>query len=327
MSSFEKITTPLIYVFRHQKKVILAAIVAMFVFAVLLFPYDDLADKVTDLISKSSQNQVFLQFDELGLGFFPPALKLSKVVLEAQFLPGTLKASHGTLAPSIAGLLAFKPGFSVSIEDVMKGDVHLTYRAGKKINDSTQLQKVDLTLSKIDLKSLAQFASLPLIPNGQLSADFNADFDTNFAEQPEADLQLQIGKFSLPASTIATVLGPLGLPATALSKIQLKGSLKGGELVIDDGVLGTPGETINGRFKGRIAMRLVRYGSQLQPEFGGYEFKVDLNLDRTSEKNLALFLSFIDKYKTITGTGSRYALKISAPNMQVPPTPGPLGSF
>lgn len=327
MSVLEKISSSLKYLFGKQKKMIFLALIAAVVFAVLNFPYDDLSDLITEMISKKSQNQVFVQFDQLGVGFLPPSIKMENVAVDAQILPNTLKAGTLRLAPSLAGFLAFNPGFTASIEDVMKGNISLTYRAGKKINDSTQLQKIDLGLRKIDLKSLSGFIGLPVDLEGAVYVQFDAQVDPNFVEQPDGEIEIKIEKFRLPASTIPTMMGPTSLPNMELSSLTLKGQLKGSELLIEDGAIGGKGEALNGRFKGKMGLRFVRQGQQIAPQWSNYEVKIDLSLDRTSEKNFGLFLSFFDKYKTLTGTGSRYALKLSSPNFQTPPTSSPVGTF
>lgn len=327
MSFLETIMSFLRFLFGKQKKSMLVVLIAAIIFSVLYFPYDDLSDLITELIAKNSQNQVFVQFDQLGVGFFPPAIKMQNVAVDAQILPNTLKAGTLRLAPSVAGFLAFSPGFSASIEDVMKGDISLTYRAGKKINDSVQLQKIDLGLRKIDLKSLSGFISLPVDLDGAVYVQFDAQVDPDFVEQPDGAIEIRIEKFRLPASTIPTMMGPTTLPNMELSSILLKGQLKGSTLLIEDGSIGGKGETLDGRFKGKVGLRFTRQGSQIVPIWSSYEIKVDLNLDRTSEKNFGIFLSFFDKYKTLTGTGSRYALKLSAPNFQTPPSSSPMGTF
>src|SRR6185312_1616968 len=124
--------------------------------AILVFPYDDLSDMITELIAQNSQNQVFVQFDDLGIGFFPPSLKMSNVSLDTPILP-TVKAKKLFLAPNIAGLLAFSPGFSASIEDVLKGDIQIDYRSGKKLPNDAREQNVKVSVDKIDLKSLTAF--------------------------------------------------------------------------------------------------------------------------------------------------------------------------
>lgn len=327
MSVLEKIISPIRYLFGKQKKSMLVVLIAAIVFSVIYFPYDDLSDLITEMIAKNSQNQVFVQFDELGVSFFPPSIKMKNVAVEAQILPNTLKAKALYLAPSIAGFLAFSPGFSASIQDVMKGDISLTYRAGKKIKESVQLQKIDLGLAKIDLKSLSNFISLPVDLDGAVYMQLDAQIDPNFIEQPDGEIVIKIEKFHLPASTVPTMMGPTSLPNMELSNISLKGQIKGSEFLIEDGAIGGSGETLNGRFKGKLGLRFVRQGQQIVPEWSNYEIKIDLSLDRVAEKNFGVFLSFFDKYKTLTGTGSRYALKLSSPNFQVAPTSSPLGTF
>jgi hypothetical protein len=123
-------------------------------------------------------------------------------------------------------------------------------------------------------------------------------------------------------------MGPMSMPDVKLSKVKLKGTLKGGEFNIEEGLIGKTGDTLAGRMKGQLGLRFVRMGNQLVPQIGAYKIKVDLNLDRSAEKNFGIFLSFFDKYKTLTGSGARYAMELSGPNFQSPPSIGPIrGSF
>jgi type II secretion system protein N len=326
VSRSEELLSPILYVVRNHKKTMLTSLVAAIIFSFIFFPYDDLSDLISELIAKNSQNQVFVQFDQLGIGFFPPALKMSKVSVDSPFVP-TIKAKTLRLAPSIAGFLAFSPGFNASIEDFLKGDIEISYRAGKKVNDNLRLQKVSIDLAKVDLKKLSQFSSLPVDLEGQLSGEFNAQIDPGFTEQPDGEVEITIKQFRLPAATVPTPMGPMPLPETRLTNIKLRGQLKNGQLNIEEGLIGAPGDTLAGKFKGNIGLRLNRMGNQVVPSFSNYEFKIDINLDRSAEKNFGLFLSFYDRYKTVTGTGSRYAFRLTAPNTQVPPEANPLGSF
>src|SRR3972149_1286343 len=121
MSSVEKIILPLRYLITQQKKTILVVFISALIFSVTFFPYDNLSDLLTELISKNSQNQVFVHFDKLGGGILPPSIKMNNVSVDAQILPNTLGSGTLRLAPSLAGFLAFSPGFSAAIDDVMKG--------------------------------------------------------------------------------------------------------------------------------------------------------------------------------------------------------------
>ncbi len=331
MSSLETFISPLLYLIKNRKKTILAGIAATIIFTIVLFPYDDLSDMITELIAKNTQNQVFVQFDELGIGFFPPSLKMTKVDVEAQFLPSSVKAEVLRLAPSIAGFLAFSPGFTAKIENVMKGNIGLTYRAGKKISDTNRMQKLNLDLSKVDMNGVAKFASLPVELEGLISADLSAEIDLEFTDQPTADMVIKIIKFRLPPSTIQVPMGggflPVALPNIELTGLNIKGQLRGSELIIEDGVIGQSGDPISGAFKGKIGLRLKRQGSTVAQEWGGYEFKLKLSLDRNVEKDFSTYLGFISSYKTLTGTGSTYALRLSAPNLQTNFNISPLTTF
>ncbi len=322
----KKIFGPLIYLFTDKKKLIVLVLFLTMVFGILIFPYDDMSDMITALFAKNSHDQVFVQFDDLGIGFLPPSLKMSNVTLDTPVLP-TLKAKKLYLAPNIAGLLAFSPGFSASIEDVLKGDIHFDLRAGKKVSDAVKLQNITLKLKSLDLKSLTGYLQAQVDLEGAIGATIDAAIDPTLVEQPDGEVTLDIDKFRLPTSTVPTMLGPVSLPNTEISHISLKGQLKGGNLDITDGVIGQQGDTINGKIKGRIGLRLIHVGNQVAPEFGAYEFKIDLNFDRAAEKNFGLFLNLFDKYRTVTGAGSRYAFRLSAQNFNVPPNPTALGSW
>src|SRR5690606_12011490 len=88
----------------------------------VMFPVDDLGDVVTEKIAQATNNQIFLQFDRLGLAFLPPALEMEEVAVDTPFFP-TLKASSMTLAPALGRLLTFKPGVSFNAEGLLKGNL------------------------------------------------------------------------------------------------------------------------------------------------------------------------------------------------------------
>lgn len=323
---FRKIFSPFIYLISEKKRLMLFTIFMAPVFAVLIFPYDDLSDMITSLITKNSNGQVYVQFDDLGMGFLPPSLKMSNVSVDTLMAP-TIKAKKIYLAPSIAGLLKFSPGFSANIEDFLKGSVDIDLQGGKKVSDAVKLQNVSIKLKSLSLKSLLNYGQVQVDAEGSLAAAFVAAVDPALIEQPDGEVSIDIDKFKLPASTLPTMLGPVSLPNTEISHISAKGTLKSGNLEITEATIGQAGDTFNGRVKGKIAMRLVRMGSQIVPELGAYEVKIDLNFDRVSEKGYSLFLSLFDKYRTVTGSGSRYAFRLSAQNMNMPPNPSALGSW
>lgn len=316
----EKLLQPLLYIIRHQKKYILLTLISALVFAVLCFPYDDLSDLITEQIAKRSQN-VFISFNELGVSFFPPSLKMSNVTVDTDFVP-TVKAERLYLAPAYSALLAFNPGFTTVIEGFMNGAVHLTYATGKKINDQIRMQNVDLDISKMDLKSLTKFATLPIDADGAVNMDLSTEFDPTFTEQPNGEYKLVINDMNLASFMVFMSPVPIGFK---FNKIVLKGTMKNSQFIIEEGQIGSENDPLHGTISGNVGVRMIRMGNRVVPQWSNYEFSVDLNLDRTAEQKLSSVMGIIniDKYKTVTGSGSRYSLNLSGPSFQAFPTLAP----
>lgn len=311
---------------RQRKKQILFAVMSFIFFVFFLFPFEDLADYITEQIAKNTQNQVFMTFSELGISLLPPGLSFDDVSVDTPVVP-TLKASSLSLAPSIASFLAMKPGFVVKADGLFDGDASLSYKTGKEINDELNMQNITIDISDASLNELANFASLPIPMQGSATADINSEVDPSFGTQPTSDYIVTIQNLKIPASTVPTALGPLALPNVSFQNVNLKGRLVNGELFIEESQIGEASDSIHGRIKGKFALNISRIGTRVVPRFGAYELKLDLNFNRQAESELKLFLGFYDKYRTVTGTGSRYAFQLNGSNFQAPPQDSPLRQF
>jgi type II secretion system protein N len=311
---------------RKRKKEAAFAFFCFLMFLVLLFPFDDLSDLITEMVAKNTQNQVFLSFDKLGLKILPPGVRMENVTVDTAFMP-TLKTNALALSPSIAGFLSFRPGFVASASGLFSGDLSLTYKTGKEVADGVNFQLVDLGVSDVNLQEVSRFGSLPLELNGQGDAQISAEVDPGFGKQPTGDYEIELKKVRIPPATLSTAMGPIDLPNMEFSGIKLKGRMVAGDFFLEEATLGKPGDGISGRIKGRIRVTLARVGNQVVPRFGAYQFKFDLTFDRAAAQNFGLFLGFYDKYKTLTGNGSRYAFQLSGSALGAPPTDQPLTSF
>ncbi|MGZ3748559.1 MAG: type II secretion system protein GspN, partial [Pseudobdellovibrionaceae bacterium] len=143
-----------------------------------------------------------------------------------------------------------------------------------------------------------------------------------FTEQPDMDVKLNLNQFELPPSNISTPMGPLTLPDLKLSSVELKGRLAGGKLIIENGQIGKDGDELRGNITGNMEVTLANGGGGFSPILGGYTFNVNLRAKRNFQDRAALFLSFIDAYKTATAEGAEYKFKISAASTLVPPSIG-----
>lgn len=321
----ESISKAIQSVFSHKKHIFFSLFCFLF-FAAYLFPFDDLSDYITAQIAKATQNRVFVAFKDLGLNILPPGLSLADVSLDTAALP-TLKASRLSLSPSIASFLAMKPGFVASARGIFDGDASLTYKTGKKINDQESMQQIEIVFSEASLKQLAKFADLPVALQGKAAANIEGEIDPSFKTQPNTEFNLDIKSLKIPAATVPTLLGPVNLPDISFKAVKLKGRLVNGELIIEDTQLGESTDSVNGRIKGKFTVSIVNIGGNIMPRFGAYQLKLDLNLNKQAASDFGLFLGLFDKFKTLTGTGSRYAFQLNGVNFNTPPTPSAYTQF
>lgn len=306
-------------VFKFHKKKIFLFLAAIVVFLVLLFPYDDLGDIVTQKVSELTQKQVYLQFDEMGFSLYPqPGIRLEKVYVESAFAP-TLKLGALAIAPSLRSLLSFKPGVSVYAEDFLGGNIQASTRGGEESSKGTLRQIVNINLDKPQLGEILKLAAAPIKLNGDLNGDIQLDIDPDFADQPSGEINAQIDRFELPSSSIPTPIGPLSLPGLKISSIQLAARITKGEIFIDRLILGNSRDELNGQIKGRIRVNFRKRGVQLTAQCRDYELTVNLKTLPSLQKKAGLFLTFIDSYKK-PGIGSTaYDMKITGSNCNLPP--------
>jgi len=306
----------------HKNKIIIGFI-SIFVFLFLFFPFSDLSTLITSEVAKLTQNEIFLQLDELKLKLFPsPGVDMSKVSVDIGQLP-TIKADEVSVRPSPSVIFTQTPAGTFSAKGIFKGNMTVQMSGGKKTESGLPRQKIEIKADQLNLADLKDFKQIPLLLKGQLSIQGNILADLSFSEQPDADIEIQAEKFEIPSQAFQTAMGPMNLPDLKLGKIQIKGKLIDGRLNIEEGKIGQEGDDIHGQIKGQIAL-LIRNQNGILTEPGAYSFDLDLNFRKETEDKLNTFLGFISQFKTPTLDGSRYRLKLSAQNPYFPPTMGAL---
>lgn len=312
---------------KYHKKKFFIAFVSFFIFVLILFPFGDLADLVTVQVSKATRNQVYLQFDDMGLSVLPsPGVSLTNVQLDTPQLP-TIKTSSLSVSPNIAALLSFKRGFSARAEGFLKGDVRLHYKAGEQ-NEKTSKHNIDLVVEELDLSKVNNLTKLPIKLKGLANLDLKVVADDTMRDQPEGELTLLAKKVQLPPSTVPTTFGPMALPELKLSDVVLQGRITNGEFIVDEGNFGGKKDALSGRIKGRIAVTIKKNRGNFKPYFGGYDFKVELTTLKAGQEKFGLFLGFINnQYKTKTNTGFLYKFKVTGSRVGAPPRFSALGKF
>jgi type II secretion system protein N len=307
---------------KENKGRIAVMLMSAIVFLLVLFPFDDLSDLISSQVSKVTNNSVYLQFDRLKMSLFPqPGMKLDNVFIEAARVPA-ITTSELVITPSISGLIQQKPFGHVSAKGFLKGDVDLQVSKGSRSDNGVERQKVELKVKKMSLHDLRELANLPVLLKGQLSLETTALADLSFQEQPEVELTLNINQFELPPSNVNTPMGPLTLPDLKISSVELKGRLAAGRFIIETGTIGKSSDELSGTIKGNIGLTINNNGGRFAPQVGAYNFDIDLKTKRTFQDRAALFLTFIDGFKTPLADGSQYKFKVSATNPMMPPQIG-----
>jgi|GEM_PF-1338364 len=315
-------------------------------FFVLIFPFGDLSDAVTSVIARNTNNQVYLQFDDLELSVIPapaaaatgvnadllafPTLSIKYLKLRPAYLSllmsplKLVKAARGDLESAMyAAVLALA---HVRADGILGGDVDLDL-SPEKAEQGAVTTHADIEIDQLDLNRLQEWSALPLKMTGKLSADLGLRLNTAMHEQPEGEFSVKIAKFTLPAGPLMTQMGPINLPTVSMNNVLFRGRLVGGKLILEDGTFGQAGEAAHGRVKGDLALRLMPTGGgQIVPQMGQYNFTVDLNMTNNFEKELG-FAFLLESYKTPVQGGNRYLMRIQGNDFLNPPVITRVSSF
>jgi type II secretion system protein N len=306
---------------------IFIALVSVLAFLLLLFPVNDLGDLVSTQVAQLTKNQIFLQFDELQMSIFPsPGMKVRQVYVEGPAIP-SISAQEIKFAPSISGLIVQQPYGTVNAKGLFGGDVQVQVKSGPRSDNGVDRQKIEVTASRLNLQDLRQLGNIPVLMKGKLDVQGTALIDTTFVEQPDVDVVLSIQQFEIPPSMFASAMGDLPIPEIKISRVDLKGRLAAGKVIIENGVIGKAGDDLQGTITGNMALVVSKNefgGGGVSPVPGRYEFNLDLRPSRKLQDSASSMLSFLDSYKTVAGDGVHYKLKISGDNFRGPPAMGVL---
>jgi type II secretion system protein N len=323
-----KYVSALIGYLRNNKKKVFIGIVLYAVFLFLLFPFSDLGSFVTTEVAKLTQNQIYLKFEELHFSLLPtPGLELSNVKVQGVQFP-QLTTDNLTIAPSIAGLLSFKPGVSVSAKGLFDGDVDITTRGGSKATSGASKQNISIGAEGIELKKLSSALGLPMSLEGKMNLDSQSVFDPSFSDQPEGDLDLKAVRVNITSANVPTPIGPLSLPDTKLQELILKGQLSKGELNIEKAQIGTPQDELFAQIRGTMNVQFQTAGGQVNVNPGPYDLTIQIKTKPSYQAKAGLFLGFLEAYKkSETPQGREYIFKVAGQNFYAPPRMTPANSF
>lgn len=296
------------------------------VFFIAFFPYNDLSDKISAMVSEQTGNSVYLQFDDLSLGFLPqPGLKMTNVLAETS-MASDIRADALKVAPSILGLITMKPYFGTAQADgLFKGDLHVSLSNSSKIK-APKAVNADVEYVHFDLKQLLKtFPQVPFSANGQASLSADIDADLEMKSQPEGDFALKANKVIVPAFSlnIQQMGGAVDLPKLAMDSIVVKGKLKNGKLTFNDTKIGSIKDDLFAQIGGDMDVRVLP-GNGLIVNY--YNLAFDFTIKQNLQAQLGSYMPLIDgmfgRFKSQSLDGTRYRFR-----MQFNPFNDPMPNF
>lgn len=304
------------FIFSHKLKY-LVTLIAVLVFVVLMFPFQDVGDSVSSFVAKQTGNQVFVSFERLRASFLPLSVGADEFSLETPMFPA-INAQEVQVTPSMGALISQKPEGTLIAKGLFKGDVEVTVRPGKKTEAGVSTHNLSLSAQRLSLAEIHKVAQLPMLLKGRVNLNASGTADPTFGDQPDFDIDLKVDQFELPAGSVETQMGPLNLPELMLSQVEIKGRLSAGRFNIERAIVGKEGDELVGNIKGGINLQIQNRG-RIQPVIGAYQFDIDLSVKRSLQDKASLFLSFLENFKTPTADGARYQFKLQATSPQMPP--------
>ncbi len=276
--------------------------------SVIFFPMNDLGDLVSSQVASATGNQVYVQFDELGLSFFPPGVRLNQVTVETPQIP-SVRVDELTVLPSISALLRNQPYGSVSASGFLGGSLNLRLGSGATSEKGVERTQVELEADQLNLKGLRNLLQLPVFFEGQMSLQGQALGDLGLQEPPEAEFSINANRFALTPSTLNLPDGDtFALPELKLKQIEIKGRLNNSYFYLDRAEIGKPDDELYGQLKGQIQVTLRNANGRVLPVFGGYSLEVDLKMQKSFQDKISIFMGLLHSYQKTPG---HYRFKVA----------------
>lgn len=295
------------------------------VFGLLIFPFGDLSDAISTKVLNMTNNQVYIQFDQLHVNPLSPSVNVENLSLETPQI-NALNIKQLSAQPSLTALIQRQPGGKIIAEGILSGRASIQLLPSPLKDKSGQsLSSLNLSLENISLKDLKESLSLQLPLSGKLSLGSQSHIDLAFNEQPEGDLNLKIQKFEMPTTSInLSEFGSLNLPEIKFSSINLKSKFQSGKYTIENGQLGTPEDEFYGTIKGDIDLIIKNNNGSMSPVVSSYNLSLDLLAKPSFEERASFFLAFISQFQKPEESGKRYKFKLSSSSPGMPPIMTPL---
>ncbi|MCB0394801.1 MAG: type II secretion system protein GspN [Bdellovibrionales bacterium] len=284
-------------------------------FFFVLFPINDLKDRVISLVSEGSQNQVYLQFEEMNLDIVPtPGMTLTEVEVDAVGFE-SIKADSVSVRPTIGTLLTGwmtnKVGGTAVMSGIFGGEAKVY---GKVIDPSPENFSIEYDLNLADTQIGSVIKWLPVDGNlqGSLNAESSGTLDLTYKTQPNLTFKAEASSLKIVSLSFPTPLGPFTLPPMKVNQFVLAGNWQEGVLNLEDVRIGKDRDDLEGTIKGTVNLRMVN--GRVMPEKYNLSFRFKISSGIQNQFGAILEGLGISKFKS----GENYSFKAEGTPYEMP---------
>ena len=306
------------FIWRQKAKISLL-ISLVIIFTLLLFPLQDLRELVTIKLYEQSGRKVFVLFNTIQIGLFPPYLSVEQIKISTPHLNSSLNLNALKVVPYSDLFVKQEPSGEVILEGLWSGQTRATLRPGKLLENNVKSQKVTLRTDTLNLAEMSSNLGFPVKLQGVATLLAEGDVDPSLVTQPDFNFDLNVKNLVLPASQVPTLMGPLNLPQMGLGPVVVKGRWAGGKIQINQLQFGNSNQDVSGSGTGFLNLNVQNRSGQIFTQTGAYQIDLDFVISRKIEPKLALFLGLLESYKTQVTEGSRYRFKLTGNSFYAPP--------
>ncbi len=302
---------------------------SVFIFLILIFPLEDLSDLISGQVAKNTNNQVYMQFENMHLNFLGGAsLSVNQLMIESAWTP-PLKTQTLKVTPHVFSLLMKQPAGEVEAEGLFQGKVKVVLTKGAKSDTGLARSQLQISADSLNLQELSQTLSLPMSLKGRMNVESKALFDLALQEQPEMDVVINANRFEVPSFNIPTNLGDINIPDLKFQQVQIKGRLSNGSFIFEDTKIGqASADDLSAVIKGSVGLQIKNGPRGIAPIPGSYSLDIELLIKKSLEARAGTFVNtldtalsaFVQNYKTNNEQGTLMKFKVSGDSFESMPS-------
>ena len=272
-----------------SKKIFLLNFLSFVLLVLILFPYDDVVQKLTYQLSEFSSS-MHLQYDSHSLGFFPPRLIVKKAELITPWTSSSISFEKLTVYPAYLSLITFRPGMKI-IAHMKKSKLKILLKTSFKSQNPPTLQ-MRAESQGFEIKHFHLLS--PFFNNSKGTVDFFTDLKMDMQSNTfNGSLQMRAKELSFNSYSFSQSIGTWTLPQLKWKSLEGKAVLNNGRLNIQTMRIGEINDPLYVQSKGFVNLK---FGTlQLVRE---YNLELDLMLDEKMKNQfffLDLFLSNVEE--------------------------------